>query len=189
MKSIILLGIKHCGKSTQGKLLSKHFNCPFFDTDDEITFLTGKTPREIYSENGKEAFLQAEKNACENLVKKTENEDKIVIATGGGICNNNEALEILHKNGTFIFMNADEETAVSRIIREIKYDDDCSMKNLPAYIAKENPANIADVRRIFHNFYEKRQKLYKSLCDIQVDLEHNSSKQDNLNKILNMISF
>ena len=55
MSSIILLGIKHCGKSTQGKLLAKYFNCPFFDTDDEIEVLTGKSPRQIYTEQGKEA--------------------------------------------------------------------------------------------------------------------------------------
>ena len=53
MRSIILLGIKHCGKSTQGKLLSNHLGCPFFDTDDEVTKLTGKSPRELYIQLGK----------------------------------------------------------------------------------------------------------------------------------------
>ena len=115
MSSIILLGIKHCGKSTQGKLLAKHFSCPFFDTDDEVTALTGKSPREIYSELGKEAFIEAEKNACQNLVEKilsqasastaqSQAEANVsVIATGGGICNNPAALEILHKIGKFVF--------------------------------------------------------------------------------------
>ena len=35
-KSIILIGIKHSGKSTQGKELAKHFGTSFFDTDDVI---------------------------------------------------------------------------------------------------------------------------------------------------------
>ena len=186
MSSIILLGIKHCGKTTQGKLLSKHFGCPFFDTDDEITALTGKSPRQIYSEQGKEAFLAAEKNACENLVKKLSSKES-VIATGGGICNNSDALEALHKIGKFVFLNADEKTAANRIVWEIKYDSDGSMKNLPAYIANKNPKNVAEVRAIFHDFYEERQKIYKKLCDVEVKLEHSATKQENMEKILNSL--
>ena len=184
MSSIILLGIKHCGKTTQGKLLSKHFSCPFFDTDDEVTALTGKTPRELYSELGKDAFLEAEKNACKRLAEKLSASERAVIATGGGICNNPDALAELHKIGTFLFLNADEKTASDRIVREIAYDAVGSMKNLPAYIAKENPKNVQDVRAIFHNFYIERQKLYQALCDIEIKLEHSASKSENTKKIL-----
>ncbi|MBQ8678797.1 MAG: hypothetical protein IJ530_03445 [Treponema sp.] len=184
MSSIILLGIKHCGKTTQGKLLSKHFSCPFFDTDDEVTALTGKTPRELYSELGKDAFLEAEKNACKRLAEKLSGSERAVIATGGGICNNPDALAELHKIGTFLFLNADEKTASDRIVREIAYDAVGSMKNLPAYIAKENPKNVQDVRAIFHNFYIERQKLYQAVCDIEIKLEHSASKSENTKKIL-----
>ena len=186
MASIILLGIKHCGKSTQGKMLAKHFSSSFFDTDDEITSQTGKSPREIYRELGKEAFIEAEKKACEKLAEEISGKGDFsaVIATGGGICNNPEALQALHKIGTFVFLNADEKTAASRIVREIKYDSDGSMKNLPAYIANKNPKNVREVRAIFHDFYEERQKIYKDLCDVEVKLEHSASKLENMQKIL-----
>lgn len=187
MSSIILLGIKHCGKSTQGKLLAKHFNCSFFDTDDEVTALTGKSPREIYSSQGKEAFLEAEKKACEKLAESSGTENCSVIATGGGICNNPAALEALHKIGKFVFLNADEKTAANRIVWEIKYDSDGSMKNLPAYIANKNPKNVSEVREIFHNFYEERQKIYKDLCDVEVKMEHSASKSENMKRILNAL--
>ena len=59
-QGIILLGIKHCGKSTLGNLLSKQFHCPFFDTDDVITEMTGLSPRQIYQEQGPQAFMEAE---------------------------------------------------------------------------------------------------------------------------------
>jgi len=193
MTSIILLGIKHCGKSTQGKLLAKHFKCDFFDTDDEITNISGSSPREIYTSKGKDAFLEAEKEACTALAKKItgkSNGQKIdcVIATGGGICNNPAALEELHKLGKFIFLNSDEKTAANRIVWEIKYDSDGSMKNLPAYIAKENPKNVQEVRSIFHNFYVERQKIYESLCDIEVKLDQNTSKSENLKKIIQTLA-
>ena len=47
--SIVLMGIKHCGKSTQGRIISKKLSVPFFDTDDVILEMTGKTPRQIYT--------------------------------------------------------------------------------------------------------------------------------------------
>lgn len=191
-KSIILLGIKHSGKSTQGKLLAKHFECDFFDTDDEITAETGKTPRQIYSESGRDAFLEAEKNACKNLAEKVfESRKRTVIATGGGICTNPAALEALYKTGIFVFLNSDEQTACNRIIREIKYEKDGNstvMTNLPAYIAKENPSDITDVRKIFHRFYVERQKLYKSICDIEVKLLHSAGKQENAQKIIDALA-
>ena len=107
-----------------------------------------------------------------------------VIATGGGICNNPEALEVLHGLGKFVFLNADEKTAANRIVWEIKYDYDGTMKNLPAYIANKNPKNVQEVRAIFHDFYEERQKIYKDLCDVEVKLEHSASKSENMKKIL-----
>ena len=48
MASIILMGIKHCGKSTQAALISKKLNMPKYDTDDVVEKLSGKTPRELY---------------------------------------------------------------------------------------------------------------------------------------------
>lgn len=194
MSTIILLGIKHCGKSTQGKLLAKHYGCPFYDTDDEITALAGKNPREIYANLGKEAFLKAEKEACVALVKKihenssSDSEFDAVIATGGGICNNPDALASLHETGKFVLLNVDEKTAANRIVWEIKYDSDGIMKNLPAYIANKNPKNVQDVRSIFHEFYEERKKIYEDLCDISVKLENSASKYENMEKIITEVS-
>ena len=62
--SIILMGIKHCGKSTQGRIISKKLSVPFFDTDDVVFEMTGKTPRQIYTELGNEGFQEAEEKAC-----------------------------------------------------------------------------------------------------------------------------
>ena len=91
-KSIILLGIKHSGKSTQGLLLSKELNCPWVDIDEKITELTGKTPREIYNQQGAAGFMQAEEEACSKIIDEFKNQ-KIIISTGGGICDNAPALE------------------------------------------------------------------------------------------------
>mgnify|MGYP002853055256 CR=1 FL=1 len=188
------MGIKHCGKSTQGKLLAAHFSCPFFDTDDEVTALTGKTPRELYVQQGKNAFMQAEAQVCKQLSARfsvdaadsrlasapsalacaakepLQTAFSCVIATGGGIANNEPALQALASCGVLVFLQADEKLACDRIIREISFDEAGALKNAPAYIASEHPATLADVRAIFHRFYEERTALYTARCNITVQM-------------------
>lgn len=190
MKSIILMGIKHCGKSTQAKRLSEHFGIDFFDTDDLITEIYKKTPREIYSTQGKDSFLNAEKYACQKLEQILSEKNKspfnAVIATGGGICNNPDAIDILRKLGILIFLDADEETSFKRILKEISIDEHGSFKNLPAYISEKNPETLEDVKNIFHNFFENREKIYKNICDKTVKCPA-VSKEENTASILKVL--
>lgn len=184
-RAIILMGIKHSGKSTQGRLLAEHFGCPFIDIDDEITRIFGKTPREIYSENGPAAFMSAEEEICKKL-ESICNDKLVVISTGGGICDNAPALNSLRPLGTFIYIDVDEKTACDRILKKATKLSDGTWKNLPAYIAKQEPADETEVRRIFHSFYEERTKTYKQIADITVPTSE-ESKEENTKKILNAL--
>ncbi len=194
MEVFILMGIKHCGKSTLGEILSEKLNCAFYDTDDVIKLLTNKTPREIFSSEGEDAFKFAEKNACSFLEEKILKEkSSAVIATGGGICNNPEALKILHGLGKFVFLNISEKTAFERILWEVTVSDDKSagqtgvkISGLPAYIAKKNPRTLEDAGTIFHEFYCERIKLYKEAADITVDM-NDRTKEENVSRLLEII--
>ncbi len=187
LKSIILTGIKHSGKSTQGKALSSYYNCPFYDTDSVIQELTGKSPREIYNDEGKDSFLSAEKLACQYLKSISENK-KIIVATGGGICDNNEAIRFLTTNTVFIYLFVDEKTAIERIIREAQTDGEkiTNQDSIPSYLAKKNPQTISDLRNFFHNFYVERTKKYSMLADITIN-QGDSSIEENTKKIISAI--
>ena len=188
---IVLMGIKHCGKSTQARLLSKKFDCPSFDTDELIEKVSGQTPRQIYLAGGKQAFMQAEYDACvelKSILQKLEgplnSTVKAIVATGGGICDNDKAIELLKSlDSTLVFLNAFERTAADRIVREIQYLPDGTMQNLPAYISRKNPKDESDVRDIFHEFYLERKRLYRNICIISVDMKP-VSKKKNLEFIL-----
>ena len=178
-QGIILLGIKHCGKSTLGRMLAAQFNCPFFDTDDVIAEMTGKTPREIYQQQGAEAFMEAEARACDYLSRYLASlgEDEYVIATGGGICNNQEALDSLQRLGFFLFLEVPEEVAAQRILDEIEWEDG-TMKNLPAYIASENPSTPEEVATIFSGFYKERTTRYRKLAQITCNLKGETAEEN-----------
>ena len=186
-KTIALMGIKHCGKSTQGKILAKKMGTQFYDTDDVITEQTGKTPRQIYTESGEEGFKTAEKNACQFVAEKImASQTAAVIATGGGICNNSCALLELKKVSTFVFLNSEEKIAAKRILSEVKIEEDGSLSNMPAYIAKKNPHSLQEVRSIFHEFFEERVRMYKGIADFSVTMK-NATKSANTSQILSML--
>ena len=178
-QGIILLGIKHCGKSTLGRMLAAQFNCPFFDTDDIITEMTGSPPRKIYQEEGEQAFMEAEARACEHLEHHIASlgEDEYIIATGGGICNNQRALDSLQRLGFFLFLEVPEEIAAQRILDEIEWEDG-TMKNLPAYIASENPSTPEEVATIFSGFYKERTARYRKLAQITCRLKGETPEEN-----------
>lgn len=187
--SIILMGIKHCGKTTQGRIISKKLSVPFFDTDDVIFEMTGKTPRQIYTELGNEGFQEAEEKACSFLLEKINSsaEKNAVIATGGGICGNKKALDVLKKIGTFVFLKTPERIASFRVLREISVAQDGTLLNVPAFIAKKNPRSVADAKKIFHDFFIERECIYEQLADVVIDMS-SSSKEANAAKIIESVS-
>lgn len=190
-KSIILTGIKHCGKSTQGRIVSGILHVPFYDTDDVVTELTGKTPRQIYSQLGSDEFQKVEEQACAYLLKKlnpaSAEKKCAVIATGGGLCCNKKAVSILKKEGIFIFLKAEEHAVSGRVMREIKTAKDGTLYNMPAYIAEKNPRSVQEAQAVFHDFFIEREKLYSQLADIIVNLK-DDSKLCNAEKIVQAVS-
>ncbi|MBQ3825785.1 MAG: hypothetical protein II811_06595 [Spirochaetaceae bacterium] len=194
LKIIALMGIKHCGKTTQGKRLAAFYDCLFFDTDDVIFQQTGKTAREIYSNSGKDAFMKAESEACKSIVKQLETLRRenykmpyAVISTGGGFCNNEEAKAILKEKSTFVFMKTDESVASDRIVKEIEIGTNGELKGLPAYIASKKPKTIEEVRSVFHDFYEERSALYSAMADIVIELPQ-ASKEENTQRLINALN-
>lgn len=201
-RALIFVGIKHCGKSTQGKRIASHLGLEFFDTDDLIQKYEGISPRELYTKFGKEKFMQAEQNTCQKLAEYFESQNRnssqeirdnaaqfetrekpsFVVATGGGICENQKAVEILKSFGTILFLQANENTAADRIVREADFSTS-PIRNVPAYIAEKNPRTEKEVRELFHDFFMRRNNRYKEIADVVVQME-NSSKEANTEKIL-----
>lgn len=100
MKNIILIGMPGCGKSTVGRFLAKRLGRPFFDADREIVKKIGCSIPEFFAAQGEAAFRTVETQVLSELGKRSG----CVIATGGGCVTRQENYDLLHQNGTIIWI-------------------------------------------------------------------------------------
>ena len=169
--SFVLMGLKHCGKSTQGRLLALEMGLDFFDTDQVIEKTVGQPVRTFYNTKGVSAFMLEEEKACEKIV--SENKGKqIVVATGGGICDNPPAITKLRELNTFVFLRLDFNLSVERIMKKVVMIEPRKFQNIPAYVEAENPRTLKDVRDILVRRFQERLMHYESIADIIVDIKN-----------------
>ena len=101
-ENVVLSGMPGAGKSTVGKLLAKELDRPFFDLDEEIVRVAGRSIPEIFEEDGESAFRELETRVlCEALA----NQKGILLATGGGAVLKDENIDLLHRNGKIYFID------------------------------------------------------------------------------------
>jgi len=165
MKTVILTGPKHSGKTSAGIALASLCSCEFIDIDDLILQRTGKSPRQLYSE-GQAVFQKAEAEASaallgvdggerRSVIGVDGGEGRRVIAAGGGIIDNEEASAVLKKDGAaVVYLNISAECAWDRIARS---------GELPPFLQTENPR---ETHRVLH---ERRAAAYSRIADIVIE--------------------
>ncbi len=79
--SVYLIGMMGSGKTTVGKLLAEKLGYHFFDTDEVIVKVTGKSINEIFAEDGEGGFREIETQVLAELSAYKN----LTVATGGGI--------------------------------------------------------------------------------------------------------
>ena len=184
--SIVLMGLKHCGKTTQGKLLAQKLGVDFFDTDDEIGRMRGMDFRTLYNTKGVTEFTLAEEEACQSIISKNENR-QLVISTGGGICDNPPALNTLRSCGTFVFLRLDIKYSVSRIMAKVEQNELGTFKNVPAYVLAENPTSLEQIEAILTRRFTERYQQYQSIADVIVDIK-NAPIEENFKTLLGALN-
>lgn len=169
MDILFLTGIKHSGKSNVGRaaveLLQSTYEIDFTDTDDLAQALLPSpigTLREFYSRFGKVAFMDLEFQAVEKFTRECS--DRLhVVATGGGICDNGPAVQLMKSSGKIIYLAVDEPVLFQRIMRG----------GIPPFLSGENP------EQSFHTLFVERNARYRQVADFMVSLSDCRSIQEN----------
>lgn len=153
MKNIILIGYRCTGKTSVGKKLSERLCLPFFDTDDLIVERAGMSIREIVEKGGWDLFRQKEKEAIKGLSSMQDS----ILATGGGVFENQENRETLKRNGLFVWLTADVKTIMERM-----FSDQNSRSRRPSLSDDDLYTETSIILK-------KREAAYRELADFTID--------------------
>jgi shikimate dehydrogenase len=140
LTNIVLIGMPGSGKSTLGKMISKKFNKPFVDIDNEIVKSERTGIPSIFENHGENYF----RNLETETIKKVAKESRQVISVGGGAVLRPENVDALKQNGLIIWIKRDIESL--------------SIKGRP--LSKDINA--------LHEIYAKRKDLYEKYSDLEI---------------------
>lgn len=113
-RSIVLVGIMGCGKSSVGRRLAQTLTLPFVDADTEIEAAANLTIPEIFAQHGEAYFRAGEQRVISRLLKNGPQ----ILATGGGAYMNAETRAAIRENGLSIWLKADFSLVMNRVRRK-----------------------------------------------------------------------
>lgn len=145
--NIVLTGFMGTGKSAVGRRLAEVLHAEFVDIDTLIAKRAGRSVQAIFAEQGEEAFRKLESE----VIAEAANNDKTVIATGGGALLNLKNREILQSRGTLVCLTARVGTLLDRL------KDDMTR---PLLAGENLPQKV-------ERLMKERQAVY-DLCPVQI---------------------
>ncbi len=160
-KNIVLIGMPGSGKTTFGKAVAQQLQRPFYDADDVVVELEGKTIKDMFAVS-EDHFRDAESRAVKVLAEKTG----IVIACGGGVVKRQSNIKTLRKTGTIIFIDRKPEAIIA--------DVDADSRPL-----------LAAGRQKIYDLYAERIALYREAADYTI--ANDTASADVVSKLIHMI--
>ncbi|WP_439582851.1 shikimate kinase [Dyadobacter bucti] len=118
MKNIVLVGMMSSGKSTLGKKLARALNYKFVDLDKLIEKDQGMDIPSLFSQKGESYFRDIESR----LLKETIENQRIVLATGGGTPCFFDNMDFIKNLGISIFLDVSAADLARRIENHGKDD-------------------------------------------------------------------
>ena len=161
--NITLIGMPGAGKSTVGVILAKVLGYEFVDPDLLIQKQEGKLLSEIIAEKGEEEFLRIESRVNEELDLSSS-----VIAPGGSVIYEPEAMKHLKEIGKVVYLKLDYKVIEKRVANVKKR----------GVVLKEG--------QTLKDLYNERHPLYEKYADIIIDA-HLKSPEDVMMKICEAI--
>lgn len=157
---LALIGLRGTGKTTVGKILAERLKWTFFDTDTLVQERAGLTIRELFEQKGEPFFRKLETE----VVQECAQNDRAVLATGGGAVVNPNNVAALKKNGFVVHLSADPTELWHRIVQDKSTHD-----SRPKLVA-DSDSGIDELKKLMH----VRATVYAQARDVEVDVENRS---------------
>ena len=173
--SIVLGGLKHCGKTTLGRRLADRLGLAFIDADDELL----KDPRaagcgscrDLYRKIGKDGFRRLEAETLARLAE-TPHAGRVAALGGGAAGNPFVDPAVWQKLGRLIYLDLDPEAAYRRI----------EAAGLPPFLAEAPDPHAAFLAR--HREHDRR---WRQHADLTVKIAAEESVETVSEKLENLV--
>ena len=156
MKNIVLVGMPSSGKSTLAAALGEKLGRTVYEADALIEQEAGMDIPAIFAQYGEDHFRALETEILGRLGKLSG----AVISTGGGCVTREENYDLLHQNGTILWLQRGTEK-LDKAGRPISLKSD------------------------LNQLYQKREPMYRRFADAAVD--NNGSVEATLGQILEVL--
>lgn len=145
-QNIFLVGPMGAGKSTIGRQLAAALSYSFKDSDQEIQRRTGVDIPTIFEFEGEDGFRSRERQVLEEMIQ----EERIVLATGGGAVLLPENRQDLAARGVVVYLHCSPEQQYARTARDRSrplLDTEDPLQRLHALMAERDPLyrQVADL--------------------------------------------
>lgn len=149
--AIVLVGLMGSGKTSVGKRIAQELGYEFADSDDLVASATGKSVRDIFSQDGETVFRKYESDAIRSTL--ADGKSPIVLATGGGAV-------ISSENRTFISDHASHVVWLDASVEDL-------VVRTKSGVAR--PLLDGDASKTLQSLSEQRSAWYEEIATLRVD--------------------
>lgn len=165
---IFLIGYMGSGKTHWGKQVAERLQLPFYDLDEVIIQSEQKSVNDIFAASGEEYFRVKEKDMLEKLVEENES---MVLSTGGGTPCFFNNIDLMKKYGTVVWLNTHVDILLNRLIKERMHRP--LLKGI-----SDQDLKIFIIRKL------NERRMYYEQADVIIDKEDAISMNDFIQTVL-----
>lgn len=160
-RTIVLMGLRGCGKSTVGTILAREVGASFIDLDDRTLALLREergvsTIGEAFEKFGEAAFREAEARALRAVLHESESGCSVIALGGGTPTAPGAEAELKQSEAALVYLRLPPEVLTQRLRGKID-------ANRPALMPGSDA--IVEIGRV----HEQRDPLYRSLAQIVIE--------------------
>ena len=157
---LILIGYRGTGKTMAARRVAELLKVACFDADVEIEQRAGKSIKQIFADDGEQAFRDREVQVIAELVQH----GNAVLSLGGGAVMREETRQAIAP-GTVVWLTARPETIFERMAEDAK-----TSQQRPNLTTGGGLAEIVSLLR-------QREPVYRACADFTVETDTKSAEQ------------
>jgi shikimate kinase len=157
---LILIGYRGTGKTTVASRVAQLLGLACLDADAEVERRAGKSIKQIFEDDGEQAFRDLEAQSIAELTKQRD----LVLSLGGGAVMREETRRVI-ATGTVVWLTARPDTIHARMSGDTKTAD-----QRPKLTATGGMAEIESLLR-------QREPVYQDCADFAVETDDKSAEQ------------